>query len=264
MRRSTLSDGLELFHLNLEETRFVHDEIFTDRTYLRHGITLSDGACVVDVGANVGLFALFVHRHYEHTRIIAIEPVPEVFEALSANADLHQLDARLFCCALGAAPGEATFTFYPHNSVMSGMHADDTQDRATTRTFLRNKNPTLFEGAAANPATGRYVDAMFSRLFQSRTFTVPVRTLSSILAEAGATRVDLLKIDVEKAEHEVIAGIAPTDWPAIRQLVVEVHDTAGRLAALRSQLTDLGYAVEVEQDPVLASTDIWALYALRA
>jgi FkbM family methyltransferase len=264
MRRSTLSDGLEIFHLNLEETRFVHDEIFTDRTYLRHGITLSDGACVVDVGANIGLFAVFVHRNYKNARIIAVEPVPEVFDVLSANADLHQLDARLFRCALGAAQGEATFTFYPHNSVMSGMHADDDHDRATTRTFLRNKNPALFEGAAANPATGRYVDAMFSRLFQSRTFTVPVRTLSSILAETGATRVDLLKIDVEKAEHEVIAGIAPTDWPNIRQLVVEVHDTEGRLAALRSQLADLGYSVEVEQDPVLASTDIWTLYALRA
>jgi FkbM family methyltransferase len=263
MRRTTLSDGLELFHLNLEETRFVHDEIFIDRTYLRHGIALSDGACVVDVGANIGLFALFVHRNYKHARIIAIEPVPEVFEALSANADLHQLDARLFRCALGAAPGEATFTFYPHNSVMSGMHADDAHDRATTRTFLRNKNPALFEGAAANPATGRYVDAMFSRLFQSRTFSVPVRTLSSILAEAGAACVDLLKIDVEKAEHDVIAGIAPADWPKIRQIVVEVHDTAGRLGALRSQLTGLGYAVDIEQDPVLASTDIWTLYAKR-
>jgi len=263
MRRSKLSDGLELFHLNLEETRFVHDEIFTDRTYLRHGITLSDGACVVDVGANIGLFALFVHRNYQRTRILAIEPVPEVFEVLAANADLHQLDARLIRCALGATPGEATFTFYPHNSVMSGMHADDTHDRATTRTFLRNKNPTLFEGAAANPATGRYVDAMFSRLFQSRTFTTPVRTLSSILAECGSPRVDLLKIDVEKAEHDVIAGVAPTDWPSIRQLVVEVHDTSNRLAALRSQLSSLGYTVSVEQDPVLASTDIWTLYALR-
>jgi FkbM family methyltransferase len=202
-------------------------------------------------------------RHWKHTRIIAVEPVPEVFDVLSANADLHHVDAKLFRCALGAAPGEATFTFYPHNSVMSGMHADDNHDRAITRTFLRNKNPALFEGVEANPATGRYVDAMFSRLFQSRTFTTPIRTLSGVLAEAGASRVDLLKIDVEKSEHQVIAGISDTDWPRIRQLVVEVHDTDGRLASLRSQLSSQGYTVEVEQDPVLTSTDIWTLYAIR-
>src|SRR5262249_48881719 len=174
MRRSTFADGLELFYLNLEETRFVHDEIFVDRTYLRHGITLSDGACVVDVGANIGLFAVYVHRHWKQTRIIAVEPVPEVFDVLSANAALHQLDARLFSCALGAAPGEATFTFYPNTPVMSGMHADHDSDRATTRTFSRNKTPTLFADAEATPAMGRHVDAMFSRLFQSRTFTTPV------------------------------------------------------------------------------------------
>lgn len=262
MRRSTLADGLELFYLNLDETRFVHDEIFVDRTYLRHGITLADGACVVDVGANIGLFALFVHRNVRNTRILAVEPIPEVFEVLAANAELHQLDARLFRCALGAAPGEATFTFYPHNSVMSGLHAAD-DDRATTRTFLRNKSPALFAGTEANPATSRYVDAMFSRLFQSRTFTTPVRTLSDVLAEAQLTRVDLLKIDVEKSELDVISGISDADWPAIRQLVVEVHDTDSRLSALRGRLADLGYTVAVEQDPVLASTDIWTLYARR-
>ncbi len=264
MRRSTLADGLELFHLNLDETRFLHDEIFTDRTYFRHGITLADGACVVDVGANIGLFALYVHRHWKATRILAFEPVPEVFEVLAANAALHQLDAQLFSCALGEAPGEARFTFYPNNSVMSGMHADRTDDRATTRTFLGNKNPQLFEDAQANPAIGRHVDAMFTRLFQSRTFTCPVRTLSEVLAEAHVERIDLLKIDVEKSEHEVMRGIADHDWPRIHQLVVEVHDDHGRLDELRSNLVARGYRVEVEQDPVLAATAIWTLYAIRS
>lgn len=263
MRRTTLPGGLEAFYLNLDETRFVYDEIFTDRTYLRHGIALADGACVVDVGANIGLFALYVHRHVRAARIVAFEPVPEVYEVLKANVELHQIDAQLYPCALGAAPGEATFTFYPHNSVMSGMHADDAGDRATTRAFLGNKNPTLFEDARAQPAIGRYVDTMFDRLFKARTFQCPVRTLSDVLAEARVERIDLLKIDVEKAEAEVIAGIAGRDWPRIRQVVVEVHDSDGRLAALRAKLSDLGYTTEVEQDPVLASTEIWTLYAKR-
>lgn len=263
MKRTTLSDGLELFYLSIEETRFVHDEIFTDRTYFRHGVTLAPNACVVDVGANIGMFALYVHRHFPGTRIIAFEPVPEVFEVLSANVELHQVDAKLHACALGGATGEATFTFYPNNSVMSGMYADDTDDRATTRTFLGNKNPTLFEDAAATPAIGRHVDAMFTRLFKARTFQCPVRTLSDVLAEAQVDRVDLLKIDVEKAELEVIRGIADSDWARIRQVVIEVHDRDGRLAALQAKLTGLGYQVAVEQDSVLDATEIWTLYAVR-
>jgi len=35
-------------------------EIFEDQCYLRHGIRLQDGATVVDIGANIGLFSLFV------------------------------------------------------------------------------------------------------------------------------------------------------------------------------------------------------------
>lgn len=33
-------------------------EIFVRRSYLQHGLTVDDGAVVLDVGANVGLFAL--------------------------------------------------------------------------------------------------------------------------------------------------------------------------------------------------------------
>jgi len=263
MKRTTLSDGLELFYLSIEETRFVHDEIFTDRTYFRHGVALSPGACVVDVGANIGMFALYIHRQFPGSRIVAFEPVPEVFEVLSANVALHGIDARLYRCALGAAPGEATFTFYPNNSVMSGMYADDAGDRATTRTFLGNKNPTLFEDAATTPAIGRHVDAMFTRLFKAQTFQCQVRTLSDVLAEVQVARIDLLKIDVEKAELEVIRGITDSDWARVRQVVIEVHDRDGRLAALQAQLTGLGFQVAVEQDTVLDATEIWTLYGVR-
>jgi hypothetical protein len=42
-------------------------------------------------------------------------------------------------------------------------------------------------------------------------------------------RVDLLKIDVERAELEVLNGIEQSDWSKIKQVVMEVHDTDKRL-----------------------------------
>jgi hypothetical protein len=52
------------------------------------------------------------------------------------------------------------------------------------------------------------------------TIRKPVRTLSELCAEAGLTTIDFLKIDVEGAEAEVIAGLDFTRWRP-RMVVVE-------------------------------------------
>src|SRR5262249_60403938 len=57
----------------------------------------------------------------------------------------------------------------------------------------------------------------------------PMRTVSEIIREQQVPHIDLLKVDVEKAELDVLEGIEATDWPRIRQVVVEVHDLDGRL-----------------------------------
>src|SRR6185312_9052083 len=41
-----LSNGMTIMHLNKSETEFVYREIFEETSYLKHGITLHDGACV--------------------------------------------------------------------------------------------------------------------------------------------------------------------------------------------------------------------------
>ena len=56
--RYVLPNGLEIVHLNRYETDYLYQEIFEDQCYLRHGIRLRDGATVVDIGANIGLFSL--------------------------------------------------------------------------------------------------------------------------------------------------------------------------------------------------------------
>ena len=78
--------------------------------------------------------------------------------------------------------------------------------------------------------------------------TCELRTLSSMLQELNIDRVHLLKIDVERAELEVLEGIDEADWPAIDQIVAEVHDENGRLAEVTSLLVRQGFEVTVEQD----------------
>ena len=60
--RYALPDGSPVAHLNRNETDYIYNEIFVLQAYLRHGITVSDGDCIVDAGANIGLFTVFASR----------------------------------------------------------------------------------------------------------------------------------------------------------------------------------------------------------
>ena len=195
LRQLILPDGLTVFSLNADETRFVHREVFIDRCYLRHGIELRDGDCVFDVGANIGLATLFFHRERRNVRIYAFEPSPATCQCLRANVRLHGVDARVFECGLSSRAGSAEFTFYPANSVMSGFHADVEVDRATTRTYMVNS------GFAPRAA-----ELFLGFKFKKTTFSCQLRRLSEVIDAERITKIDLLKVDVEKSERERLGG----------------------------------------------------------
>ena len=72
-----------------------------------------------------------------------------------------------------------------------------------------------------------------------------------------------MKIDVQKAELDVLLGIDDADWPKIQQVVLEVHDIEGRLNAIAALLERRGFRVASEQDPLYAGTNIHNIYAVR-
>src|SRR2546430_8004671 len=92
--RCVLPNGLEIVHLNRYETDYVYKEICEDRCYLKHGIRLPDGATVVDIGANIGLFSLFVMSRCRNPTIYACEPAPAVYELLKANCEAYGSQVR--------------------------------------------------------------------------------------------------------------------------------------------------------------------------
>ena len=124
--------------LNRTETDFLYREIFVENAYLRHGIGLPAApVVVVDVGANIGMFSLLVAQRSSGARIFAVEPVAELAHAVSVNAELHGADVTVLTCSLGRCTGEVAFSYYPHNTLMSGMYGDAEEDRAVLRSYLR-------------------------------------------------------------------------------------------------------------------------------
>ena len=195
-------------------------------------------------------------RSAANVRIFAFEPGPAAYECLKANIELHgQLhgaDTRTFECGLSRESGTAEFTFYPNNSVMSGFHADLEQDRAATKTFMVNS------GFAP-----RHAELFLGAKFKKVTFPCRLRTLSEIIDEERVARIDLLKVDVEKSEREVLAGIREEHWGLIRQVVVEVHDEQGALDEVHDMLAKHGFEMIAEQDPQLKGTTIFSVFATR-
>jgi FkbM family methyltransferase len=252
MMQLSLPGDLEVFSLNADETRYVHREIFGARCYLQHGIELRDGDCVFDVGANIGLATLFFHRERRNVRLFSFEPSPAACECLRANIRLHAADARVFECGLSRAPGTADFTFYPANSVMSGFHADLEADRSTTKTFMVNSGMTT-----------RHADLLLGSKFKKVTFPCRLRTLSEIVDEERVERIDLLKVDVERSEREVLAGIRAEHWERIGQAVIEVHDEEGCLDEVLALLRGHGFEAATERDPLLQGTPLSTVFATR-
>jgi amino acid adenylation domain-containing protein/non-ribosomal peptide synthase protein (TIGR01720 family)/FkbM family methyltransferase len=248
-----LPGGLEVAHLNRNETEVIYKEIFEDFTYLRHGVALRDGDCVFDVGANIGMFSLFVHHVCRDARVFAFEPCPPTFDKLRANVELHGLHVNAFDCGLSEKAGSATVTFYPKMSSMSGLYADAAEDADITRAFLGNQAEGL----------SRYADELLEGRFEAEHYGCELRTVSEVMREQGVERIDLLKVDVEKSELDVLRGVEEQDWPKIRQVVVEAQDGEGRLGRIVGLLKSQGFDVAVEQDALLKNTAIYNVYATR-
>ena len=206
------------------------------------------------MGANVGLFSLFMAQRADNVKLFAFEPLPAICEALRANAALHGLDAELFECGLGKSEGVIDFQYFPNATVLSGYAgSDDVQD--TVKAFLRAQEDTSLSNSE--------LDAILPERLRHETIRCSVRTLSSVIREHNVSCIDLLKIDVEKAELDVLEGIEPQDWPKIRQMIVEVHDLESRLQRVTDLLREHGFHVTVEQSAELRETTLFNLYATR-
>ncbi len=248
-----LPNGIVVSQVARTESELLYEEIFVRRAYDRHGITFGDNDVVFDVGANIGLFTLFVLGRAPGALVHAFEPSRVVHELLRANLARHGFTARLHRVALSRHEGNASFTFYPGMSTMSGLLADPDVDLALSQQVTRNRGPA-HAAAAAELMQGR---------FDGLSEEVAVDTLSSIMRRERVARIDLLKIDAEKSEQDILDGIAERDWPAIRQLAIEVHDSHDRVSRMTRMLEARGYLVEVDEDEAHAHTALRQLYAIR-
>ena len=164
----------------------------------------------VDIGANVGLYSLFVAgRGGPQARILAAEPQPGIVERLKFNLRANAgFEVRVVAIAVADREGEIELVI-------------DNRDSGGTRL---NKGLTQISGA--------------------ETVRVQCRPLAAILREAGISAIDALKIDIEGAEDLALAPFLWTAAPEELPRLLLIEDRPGDWAVdLYALFRQRGYAV---------------------
>lgn len=136
--RQPLPNGLAVVSGNPAETRYAYEEIFGRQAYHRHGIRLNNLHTVVDVGANVGIFTLFVGLHNPGVRVVAVEPNPQTHQFLQINARLYGVNATVWPVAISDRDGTAMYTRYLNAPLLSGLDVDPATERDLIVRYLAN------------------------------------------------------------------------------------------------------------------------------
>jgi FkbM family methyltransferase len=163
----------------------VPKEILDDEYGLTE-IEFRPGDVVVDVGANIGIVALYLARKHPDIRITAIEPVPTTYRHLLENIELNKVrNIMPLNCAITNDGRDLRMIVNPaHSGGSTG--------------YLRNiRQP------------GHY------------NLMVPSRTLDSVFTEHVPDRCRLLKVDCEGAEYEILSGARCLD--RVDHLAMEIH-----------------------------------------
>ena len=129
---------------------------------------LSSPRLILDVGANIGLAALYFRARYPDAEIVAVEPDPDTFAKLERNVGADPR-ARVVNVAASDEAGEIVLYRPPGYSIASSLKRSE-------------------------PGNG------YAR--------VRAEPLDRLCEELGVSHIDLLKLDVEGAELEVLRGFS--------------------------------------------------------
>ncbi|WP_336345186.1 FkbM family methyltransferase [Halalkalicoccus ordinarius] len=183
-----------------------------------------DDDCVVDVGANTGVYALSVAAERPEASVVAIEPDPRTVDRLRANVEASGFDDRIELLPIGLGAEPTTLPFYRSNyhelSSFNRYNAERWEARVVG-----------VEG-------------------------ISVETLDGLVADGEIPPPDHLKIDVEGFGREVLEGAHETLATHRPFVYVEPHathederDRTGSAAVgIRAILEEHDYAIIPGED----------------
>jgi FkbM family methyltransferase len=155
--------------------------------------SLKPGDVFFDVGANIGLVSLIVTRQpqFEGGVAHAFEPEPRNLEHMKRNVSANSLDERIHSHGIALSKEEGTASLFVRGKAGEGRHS------------------------------------LVSEKGSTGSIEVRLTTMASFCAEQGVYP-SVVKIDVEGAEGEVLAGMdGMMNENRPRELFMEIHNKGG-------------------------------------
>lgn len=221
-----LADGTRFFVRNALDIWLVKENCLDD-DYERGEVPIRNGWTVVDIGAGLGEFAVWVARRHPKSIVYAFEPLPESFALLVENIRLNGLsNVRAIQKSIFAAAGMVTLRA---PSGLAGQH----------------------RSSAAEPTPG------------SGAIEAEAITLERALEDLQIGTCDFLKIDCEGAEYEILFSAPAATLERVRHIAMEYHEgvTERSHEELARFLESNGFRVRTRPNP--AHREIGFLFASR-
>ncbi|MBI5394966.1 MAG: FkbM family methyltransferase [Verrucomicrobia bacterium] len=171
---------------------------------------------VLDVGANVGLFSIWVASNVPSARIFAFEAASDNFRALAGNIRSNRLKG-ISVHHYAVSDGSSK-----HVTLYRGFHGGIHSIRPEYRNW---------DSPAGRPR---------------RTERVRAITLERIFSRFRIKTVDFLKLDCEGAEYDILLSTPGRTLSRIRKIVGEYHDLSAKRhgGVLKEFLTRNGFRTE--------------------
>jgi FkbM family methyltransferase len=210
LEKIQLANGLTLIAGEKSLIPDLVDEIFIKEVYNPDFLRIKKGDTVVDVGANIGLYSLYVAR-MGAKEVYSVEPLAQNIKAIRKNFKVNKIKPpKLIKKALTNKKGKARF------------YLGDIDSHGTTAKKGRKGK------------TGSFV-------------SVKTDTLEGIISQNKISSIDFLKIDCEGGEGAIISSLNASVTKKIGKISIEYHNHLSEVShtALAEKLRRLGFKVKV-------------------
>lgn len=205
VHRLTMKNGLKLNVNKNEGDLCTLFEVFIDEDYAFKGET---GGCynIIDIGANVGYFSLYIAKKYPDSKIFSFEPFPETFKKLNNHITQNDLK-NVTPFNLAVSDFDGTSKFY---------------------SFEWTGCNTMVEGGFSEELTN-VTEVKCTKFDNLRELT-------------GKEKFDFAKIDCEGSEYQIILNSSDEAIKAVKKYIIEVHTSEKySVKDLEKKFIDLGY-----------------------
>jgi len=188
-------------------------ESFFDQVYLKgypESFKMPEEPVIVDIGANVGFFGLFIFSQYPSARVFGFEPMPFNYKQLNQYQDTYP-----------------QFAWKNYNEAVSENRNGLTLFSSTIDQF------STMAGVFATDGRGEKIE-------------VKTLTLVDVMDQNELSHIDLLKLDCEGSEYSILYNLSDEQLSKVTNLSIETHPGGSDSEshdALKSYLVEKGFAL---------------------